>query len=265
MKKTIAIIGTGNMGQAIAQGLLNKRMVTQDQLILTNSKTQNNKKAVAKADIVILAIKPQMASVVMSEIKNEVKEQLLISIMAGITIDAIQQAFGRKVAVVRVMPNLGAKVGKSMSVWVKSKEVAEMHESIVKAILGAIGIQLELQKEEQINIATAISGSGPAYFFYLTELIENAAENLGLTHGEAAMLVKQTLLGSAELLKLSNQSAGELRHAVTSKGGTTEAAIDTFQKAGLEGTIEKGIFAACDKANKLSKMTDSFTNRGRNS
>src|SRR5258706_12342846 len=138
MKVKIAIIGAGNMGQAIAQGLLGKKIVTRNQIILTNSETKNNKEAVKKTGVVILAIKPQIAKAVLEEIKDAVKDQLIISIMAGITIDTIQQTLGKKIAVVRVMPNLTAKVGNSMSVWVRSSEVTDAQGELVEATLEAI-------------------------------------------------------------------------------------------------------------------------------
>lgn len=253
MKEKIAIIGSGNMGRAIAQGLLSKKIISQDQITLTNTKTRNNKEAVARADIVILAVKPQMAGIVLNEIKDTVGSQLIISIMAGITIEIIQQSLGKKIAVVRVMPNLAAKIGQSMSVWVKSKEVTEEHETVVKAVLETIGIQLELSGEEQINIATAVSGSGPAYFFYFAEIIEKTAEKLGFSREQARILTTQTLLGSADLLQKSQQATEELRLAVTSKGGTTEAAIQTFQENRLQEIVEKGMLAAFTRAQELGK------------
>lgn len=252
MKETIAIIGAGNMGQAIANGLLSKKIITQSQLILTDSKTRGNKEAIKKADIIILAIKPQIAATVLEEIKDEVRNQLIISIMAGIALSTIQQTLGKKVAVVRVMPNLAAKVGQSMSVWVSSKEVTERYKKYVKIMLGAIGVQLELQEEQQINMATAISGSGPAYFFYLTELIEKAAYKIGFSHKEARLLAIQTLLGSADLLRTSTYSVGELRNAVTSKGGTTEAALAIFDKQKLDKRFILGIRAAYNKSKELN-------------
>lgn len=253
MKETITIIGAGNMGQAIANGLLSKKIITQSQLILTDSKTNNNKDAVKKAGIVILAIKPQIAIKVLEEIKDVMGNQLIISIMAGITLDMIQQALGKKIAVVRVMPNLAAKVGQSMSVWISSKEVTERHKKYIRIMLGAIGVQLELQEEQQINMATAISGSGPAYFFYLAELIEKAAQDLGFSQEEARLLTIQTLLGSAKLLEATTNSANELRLSVTSKGGTTEAAFDIFQKAKVSDTLKKGIIAAFERAKKINR------------
>src|SRR5260221_12376185 len=132
MKKTIAIIGNGNMGQAIAQGLLCKKIVTKSQLILTNSQTNNNKDTASRADIIILAIKPQVMSSVLEEIKQSITDQLIISIAAGITIQSIHQTLNKKCAIIRVMPNLAAKVGQSMSVWIKNKYVSTTQQLFVK-------------------------------------------------------------------------------------------------------------------------------------
>ncbi len=249
--KKITIIGAGNMGQAIAQGLLGKKIVSKNQLFLTNSRTKNNKQAVQKSDIVILAIKPQIAMGVFEEIKNVVKDQLIISIIAGIMIPAIHDALGKKVAIVRAMPNLAAKVGESMSVWVKSKEVTSTQEAIAKIILEAVGVQQEFKEENKIDMATALSGSGPAYFFYLAELLEKGAVQIGLSKKEAQFLSKQTLIGSAHLLEKSESSPEELRHAVTSKGGTTEAALAVFQKSDIEQTVTRAMNSAYKRVSKL--------------
>jgi len=253
MNAKIAIIGAGNMGQAIAQGLLSKKIVSQNQLVLTNSKTGSNREAVKKADVIIFAIKPQIAFSILEEIKDIVENQLLISIMAGISIESMQKILGKEVAIVRVMPNLAAQIGQSMSVWVKSKEVTDSHGTIVQIILETIGVQMELKNEKQIDMATAISGSGPAYFFYLTELIEKEAIDLGFSQREAKMLTTQTLFGSSVILQNSQYSAEALRHMVTSKGGTTEAAIKIFQEAGLQDIVEKGIRAAFKRAREIGK------------
>lgn len=252
MKEKIAIIGNGNMGKAITSGLLSRKIVIKNQIFLTDSKTKNNKEAVQKAEIIILAVKPQVIKPVLEEIKNCIKNQLVVSILAGVTIKYIQENIGKKIAVVRVMPNLAAKVGQSMSVFVCSKEVNKTQKKLLKIILNAIGKELELQNEEQINSATAISGSGPAYFFYLTEVLGKGAIKLGFTKEEARLLAKQTLLGSADLLQASTYSAEELRHAVTSKGGVTECAILEFKKANLQAVILNGIFSAFNKAQELS-------------
>jgi len=252
MKHKIAIIGAGNMGQAIAQGLLSNKIIAQNQLFLTNSKTRNNHDAVKKADVIILAVKPQVSHGILQEIKDGVKDQLIISIMAGISIHTIQQALGKK-AIVRVMPNLGAKVGLSMSVWVKSKEVTKNQKTVVKDILNAIGQELEVDGEEKINIATAISGSGPAYFFYFTELLEQEAIKLGFSQKDAQLLAVQTLQGSAELLRHSKLSTNTLRLHVTSKGGTTEAAFEEFAKNNFDKIFQEGVQAAKKRAEELNR------------
>ncbi len=252
MRERIAIIGSGNMGQAIARGLLDNKIITQQQLFLTNSQT-GNKEAITKADIIILAVKPQNKDTVFEEIKEVVTNQLIISVMAGITIESIQNSLGGKNSIIRVMPNIAAKIGKSMSVWIKNPQVSSTQTEKIKLILEAIGQQLELHTEDQIDKATAISGSGPAYIFYLTEILENAAIKIGFSDREAKLLAEQTLIGSAELLQKSKESATNLRSAVTSKGGTTEAAITILQKENIQNIFSKAITAAYTRAKKLGE------------
>jgi pyrroline-5-carboxylate reductase len=253
MNKKIAILGGGKMGQAIAKRLIEKGIYEKKRLCITNSETKNNSLAVQDASVIILSVKPQISYGVFEEIKGKVGNALIISVMAGIAIDTIQKGLGQKKSVIRVMPNLAATLGESMSVWVKSKEVTGMQKENALRILESIGRQLELKSEAQIDKATAISGSGPAYFFCLTELLEKNAIDLGFTPREARVLAEQTLIGSAELVRSSGESATDLRDSVTSKGGTTEAALLRFQKENLQGAIHKGIVAAYKKAEKLGK------------
>jgi len=171
--------------------------------------------------------------------------------MAGITIGTLQNILGKNTAVVRVMPNLAAKVGKSMSVWVKSGQVSDTQSAAAKTILESIGTQLEMRNENMINAATAISGSGPAYVFYLAQLIENGAVDLGFSRKNARLLTEQTLIGCAELLKTTGKSAEDLRAAVTSKGGTTEAGLSVLEKDDLQNTVLKAIQAAFERAKQL--------------
>jgi pyrroline-5-carboxylate reductase len=251
MKGNIAIIGSGNMGGSIAQGLLNKKIVPPGRLLITNSETFNNKEAVQRAETVIIAVKPAQAITVLNDIKETIKKQLIISVMAGITIGTLQNILGKNTAVVRVMPNLAAKVGKSMSVWVKSGQVSDTQSAAAKTILESIGTQLEMRNENMINAATAISGSGPAYVFYLAQLIENGAVDLGFSRKNARLLTEQTLIGCAELLKTTGKSAEDLRAAVTSKGGTTEAGLSVLEKDDLQNTVLKAIQAAFERAKQL--------------
>lgn len=267
MNKKIAIIGTGNMGQAIAQSLIDKKVVNSRDLMLTNivfngletfSKTDiivtgNNKKAVNFADVIILAIKPQNMQEVLEEIKEDLREdKLIISIAAGISISAIERDFNLKI--VRVMPNLAAKFGQSLSAWVKNKNVSTDDVKIVKKILGAIGIEVEVLSEDMIDRITPISGSGPAYIFLLAELLENAAKEFGFLEKTSEKIARQTIIGAAELLKNSSLSARELRANVTSKGGVTEKAIEVLEKGKLREIFMQAIIEGYNKTLELQKI-----------
>lgn len=266
LTQKIAIIGAGNMGGAIAQGLLNKKAVKPEQLILTNPKerklasfkkqgcviTANNANAAAQADSIILAVKPQIIKTALQEIKPALNQkQLVISVAAGVEIKIIKGCLYRNQPVVRVMPNLCATAGASVSAWVKSKEVSSAQIQTAKAVFSAIGIEMELKKEVLVDAVTAISGCGPAYVFYLAELLEKGAERLGIPKKYARELARQTLIGSALFLKQSSKSPRQLRDAVTSKGGATEAAFKKFNQKHLQQAFLAGIVAAYRQSQKL--------------
>lgn len=262
--KDITIIGGGNMGQAFAEGLAGSSLfgtiIVADPTFRKSDKKnrqitflQDNREAVAGTKTVILAVKPQILPEVLSEIKDVLpKDALVISIAAGISIGNLEKILGKQ-AIVRVMPNICAKIGESMSVWVKNKRVSNNQIVLVKKILGSIGTECELGGEELIDGATAISGSGPAYLFYLAECISEEAEKLGLPSKVADKLVRQTLFGSAKMLKGDSRLPAELRASVTSKGGTTEAAFREFESHKLAQTVSKGIQAAARRAKELNK------------
>ena len=256
------------MGKAIVSSLLAQEVITPENLFLSDSHhTQldhfakqgvvicsNNAEAVQQADVVLLAVKPQSFAALLSELKSVVSEkQLIISIAAGIEIQTIKNSLGSSQPVVRVMPNLCAAVGESMSVWAKSKEVSDEQSLVIRDLLRAIGEEAFVDDEELIDAATAISGSGPAYVFYLTELLEQSALNLGLPEKTANLLARQTLLGSATFLGQSDKSAKELRLQVTSKGGTTEAAFEKFEQSNLKKVFFNGIRAAHTRAKELNR------------
>lgn len=264
--KTIAIIGVGNMGSAIAHGLLRKKLIPVKNLILSNPSLEKllyfkklgtvitvvNKNAAEKADIIILAVKPQILTSVLQEIKSAVsKNKLIISIAAGFEIKTIKKILGIKQPVVRVMPNLCARVSKSISCWVKSKEVTDEQSSEVAIILRAIGKEYLLKEENLLDQVTAISGSGPAYVFYLVELLEKSALNLGLNERLARLLAVETVSGSSKLLQNSQKSAKILREEVTSKGGTTEAVFKKFHKSKFENIFLQAVEKAYRRAKEL--------------
>ena len=172
--KKIAIIGYGNMGRAIARCLLNKKIVKRSQLYISNSSDENTI-AVMKSQIIILCIKPQNMISVITDIANitdiTIIDKLFISIAAGISINTIQKYLGHDAKIIRVMPNLCARVGESMSCWIKNKQVAIQQIKIIKSILKSFGQELEMKDENDLNKVTAISGSGPAYLFYFIEAV----------------------------------------------------------------------------------------------
>jgi pyrroline-5-carboxylate reductase len=266
IKETIAIIGGGNMGRAIASALLDQKVVSPPRLVVSTPRVDtlqqfsekevrvvsDNAVAVKGSDVVFLAVKPQKMMRVLEEIAAVTDStQLVISVAAGISMDSMKKLLGQRQPVVRVMPNLCAQIGESMSVWVKSAEVTEKQEQVVALLLGSIGEMVRLEDEDLIDAATAISGSGPAYVFYLAELLEREAIRLGLPEAVAIQLSRQTLFGSAKYLKESEQSAEALRRGVTSKGGTTEAALGMFERRNLSEIFAEGIMAAYSRSKEL--------------
>lgn len=259
MYKKIAIIGVGALGQAVAETLVKQKVVEVKNLLLANPHLEklsrfaelgvkleaNNQKAVKDVEIIILCVKPQIVREVLKEIKNETREeQLIISFAAGIPLSMIESELSYSQPIVRVMPNLCVQMGESMSVWVRNIYITGQLARIIRTILQAIGDELEVKDEDDIDKATAISGSGPAYVFHLLEVLEESARNLGFSAHVARRLAQQTLMGSTELILNSEYSAKELREQVTSKGGTTEAAFKIFEQKGLSKIYIEGIHAA---------------------
>jgi pyrroline-5-carboxylate reductase len=266
MNKELTIIGAGNMGQAVARGLIEQKVIHSSNLTLANPRLtklsefrnlgvnleSDNSIAVKDTETLILAIKPQIMTDVLSQIRNAVTEdQLVISLAAGISLNTVRRELFDQQAVVRVMPNLGAQIGQSMSVWVKNEFVSTNNIQKVKNILSAIGKEVEVDTEDEIDKATAISGSGPAYVFYLLETLEDSARKLGFSDEVAKTLARQTLLGSTEVIARSDKSAKELREHVTSKGGTTEAAFKEFKRRGFRAIFMRGLNAAYERALEL--------------
>lgn len=253
LTKKIAIIGMGNMGRAMAHGILKHKIVHSKNLILSNSST-DNRQAVKNSDIVIVAVKPQVAHIVCEQIKDVItKKHLAISVMAGISIGTIESIFGKPVPIIRSMPNVCASIGESMTGWIGNTAVSSCNIDDARAIFKSFGEEIMLKKEEQINIVTAVSGSGPAYMFYLAENMIDAAVEMGLPETIAKQMVKQTLSGSAKILHSSDETPAELRKKVTSKGGTTEAAFALLYRKNAARIIIDAIIAARQRADNLCK------------
>jgi pyrroline-5-carboxylate reductase len=213
--------------------------------------TPDNVEAVPDKDVVILAVKPQSLTEVMAGLKGKLaSNQLVLSIIAGASIKTISGGLGHK-AVARAMPNTPAQIGEGMSLWTATTDVTEEQRQSAKAILGAMGKELYVGDESYLDMATAVSGSGPAYFFLMVEALIEAAVEIGLPRDTARELVLQTMLGSAKFIKASGEAPAELRKKVTSPGGTTAAALAEFEKGAFGELVRRAVRAAYERAREL--------------
>ncbi len=217
--------------------------------------TDNNADVVAQSDVVILAVKPQVMSAVLTPLKTTLQAHrpLLVSIAAGIRESDLQRWAGGGLAIVRVMPNTPALVGAGAAGLYANELVDDDRKALAQAIMQAVGVAVWVDAESELDLVTAISGSGPAYFFYLMELMESAAIKYGMDSGQARLLTLETALGAAKLALLSEEGPAELRRKVTSPGGTTEAALNAMQQGHLPETIEQAISAAARRSRELAE------------
>lgn len=254
----ISLIGAGNMGQALVRGLIEKSVYPQnisvydvDAKKLTALKKEfsvklakSGRQCVSLADIVILAVKPQIMQEAIAEIASSVdKEALVISIAAGVPISKIETYLKKPLSIIRVMPNMPALVGAGMSAYSLGKHASAKHRKVAEAILAAFGEFVQVP-EKMIDLVTALSGSGPAYFFLLTEKMIEAGYEMGMKVDVAKKLVYQTAFGSGKVLAQSTEDPEDLIAKVASKGGTTEAALKVFQRKGFGKIIQDAIKAA---------------------
>ncbi len=213
--------------------------------------TSDNRQAVDKSEVVVLAIKPQNLAEVMAELSGQLKPiQLVLSIIAGTTIQTLSSGLDHN-RIVRAMPNTPAQIGEGISVWTATPEVTASQKGWVSSILGATGQEIYVDDEKYIDMATAVSGSGPAYFFLFVEALVEAAVSIGLPRAVAQELALQTMLGSGHLIKQSGKEPAELRRMVTSPGGTTAEALLQLEKGGFPDLIRQAVRAAYEKAKSL--------------
>ncbi|EAR62877.1 pyrroline-5-carboxylate reductase [Neptuniibacter caesariensis] len=264
----LAFIGAGNMARAIIGGLIsngypaNKIWASEpDAERLSDLKVQglqtttDNNQAVMAADAVILAVKPQVLKPVTEAMKDAVqaKQPVIISVAAGILSTSIDRWLGGNTAIVRCMPNTPALVGTGASGLYANSQVSDEQRSAAETILKATGITLWVDEESQLDAVTAVSGSGPAYYFLVMESMIQAGKKLGLSEEVATKLTLQTALGAAQMASSSDVDPAELRRRVTSPNGTTEQAIKTFMDEGLPATFEKALQACNDRSEELAK------------
>jgi pyrroline-5-carboxylate reductase len=262
LKNNITIIGAGNMGAALLNRIIQKYSKSNKYLMILDSveeqlnkidfknKTTDLNKALDFAEIIVIAVKPQSFQELINQAKEQFKDKILISIMAGVNMGNIKTNTGA-LKIIRAMPNLALKNGLSLTGVVYSDKVTEKEQIAVNSILNACGEVVELKSEEDIDKITALSGSGPAYFFYFCEIMEQKAKEFGFTKEEARKIVIQTIAGSVSLLKNDTRSFKELKEAVTSKGGTTEAALNYLNENRFNDTFKKAIEKAYKRAQEL--------------
>jgi pyrroline-5-carboxylate reductase len=266
----IAFIGAGNMAASLIGGLLAKGLAPASLCASDPGAAQReavasqygitlfaaNADAVTDADIVVLAVKPQVMQQVCQDLATHLRDdQLIVSIAAGISCASLCRWLGSR-KVVRCMPNTPALLRQGISGLYANPEVSTEQRQQAQELLSAVGAVLWLQDEQLIDAVTAVSGSGPAYFFLLMEAMIDAGEALGLPRQTASMLTLHTALGAARMALESDVEASELRRRVTSPNGTTEAAIRTFQTGGLQALVQQALDAAARRSAELAKQLD---------
>lgn len=262
----IAFIGAGNMAEAIVRGLLERGGMNAQQLTVADpeparrlyfqqefgiSAATDNREAAGSANVVILAVKPQQMAGVLAELRALPAERLWISIAAGISSATIEQGLGGA-RVVRVMPNTPALVGRGVSALCRGSRASPQDLASASALFAPVGAVLEVD-EFQMDAVTAVSGSGPAYVFYLMEAMLAQSAAMGISPETARELVYGTIAGAAALASTSTDTPAQLRARVTSKGGTTASAIAVLDGAGVQDAIRHAIAAARDRSAELSR------------
>ena len=266
LQKHIGIIGGGTMGSSIARLLAARdfggtciifdrntergRVLAERSLVVAETLDE----LMEKSDILILAVKPQSAQELFGQMREKIKpSHLVVSIMAGISIGTISRGLGTK-RVIRSMPNTPAQIGRGMTVWMADQSVPDSDTEVARSLFSLLGRELEVDSEDKIDASTAVSGSGPAYLFLLAEALENAAHQLGFSNEEAGIIVRETLRGASELYAESEESPAILRSRVTSKGGTTEAAMEVAEPPTFIDLWQRAVVRAYARAKELSNQ-----------
>lgn len=265
---TLAFIGTGMMGEAMLAGLVKEELIAPQHIIATHHReerrcelhdrygvvvTDDNRHAAEQADVIVFTLKPQTLPKVLPTLRGAVKpNDLVLSIIAGIPIATFRDMLAHG-SVVRAMPNTPAQIAEGMTVWTATESVTEAQQAAVRTILGALGQEHYVADEKYIDMATALSGTGPAYCFLVLEALVDAGVHLGFPRRVAEDLVLQTMKGSTLFAIQSGKHLAELRNMVTSPGGTTAAALRALERGGLRTVLADGVWAAYERARDLGK------------
>jgi pyrroline-5-carboxylate reductase len=262
----LAVIGAGAMGEAMLAGLVDRKLIDPARVTASHPRAErrdalaaahgvgvaaDNLTAARDADVVLLAVKPQMLPGVMKELSGRLRaDQLVISVIAGASTRALGDGLQHP-AVVRSMPNTPAQIGQGVTVWYATPSVAEADRDRVRAMLGALGREFEVQDERLVAMATAVSGTGPTFIFLFIEAMTDAAVHLGFPRHVARELVLDTMSGSAAFALQSGKHVAELRDMVTSPGGTSAEALYQLEKGGLRTVVSDAVWAAFERTLQL--------------
>jgi pyrroline-5-carboxylate reductase len=267
LKKKIAFIGPGVMAEAMIAGLLRQKLARPEDLTASSPRPErgaelqkrfgvrasaDNASAASAADVVVLSVKPQRLSDVMKGLKGIQPDGLVLSIVAGASIKKISMGLKHK-AIVRSMPNTPGQIGEGITVWAASQETTDDQRETARQILGALGQEVFVEDESYLDMATALSGTGPAYVFLFTEALIDAGVHMGFPRRIAEQLVLQTIKGSADFYEQAERHPAALRNQVTSPGGTSAEALYYLEKAGFRTAISRAVWAAYQRSLELGK------------
>lgn len=265
--KKIGFIGTGKMGEALIRGILHAERVPSHNIYASDvdfTKLQSLEKelkinickdncdAVLNSDVIIIAVKPQIVKGVLNDIKNSIKDQIIISIAAGVPIETFESALPRGAKIVRVMPNIAATVKEAASAISPGNAISVEEAAIADEIFNSIGRTVILP-EHLMDAVTGLSGSGPAYVFMIIEALADGGVHEGLDRRTAKLLAAQTVLGAAKMVLEDGAHTGELRDMVTSPGGTTIRGIRVMEERGVRVAMMNAVIAACERSKELGK------------
>ena len=265
----LAFVGAGVMAEAIIAGLLARGMISPDRIVASHPRedrranlgarhgiemSESNRDVVTGADLVFLTVKPQALPGVLKQLHGRLEpRQVAVSIVAGARIDALSAGLGHD-AIVRVMPNTPAQIGKGMLVWHATAEVDEAQRNRIKLALGALGEELLVDDEKYVDMATALSGTGPTYVFLMMEALIDAGVHMGFPRRIAEQIVLQTVSGSVDFARETRRHMAELRNMVTSPGGTSAEAIYQMEKGGLRTVYSRAVYAAYQRTQSLANL-----------
>jgi len=267
--KQVGFVGAGNMGEALIKGLLKGRLCRADQIICSDIRperqkamretygvktTSNNSDVVKRSDIIVLAVKPQILKQVVGEIAKYFEpSKLVISIAAGVAMEAIESCAKQELKLIRVMPNICVSVGEGISAIASGKHATKEDRMVAKAIFDSAGRSIFVE-EDLLDAVTGLSGSGPAYIFLIIDALADAGVKVGLSRSDALLLASQTVLGSAKMLIETGEHPGRLKDSVTSPGGTAIAGLHTLEEGGLRTTLINAVEVATQRSRVLGEM-----------